>query len=116
MNLRLLCSLLLFNLNIHAQEIISGREKEIVFYDVNVITMDANRVLEHQTVVTKNGRITSLGPVKTTKFPKESTVVDGKGKYLIPGLAEMHAHVPPIDDIEPMKEVVRFFAVNGITT
>jgi imidazolonepropionase-like amidohydrolase len=116
MNLRLLCSLLLFSFNIHAQEIISAKEKEIVFYDVNVITMDANRVLEHQTVVAKNGRITSLGPVKIIKFPKASTVVDGKGKYLIPGLAEMHAHVPPIDDIEPMKEVVRLFAVNGITT
>ncbi len=39
-----------------------------------------------------------------------------KGKYLIPGLAEMHAHVPPIDDMEPMKDVLFLFAANGITT
>ena len=28
----------------------------------------------------------------------------------------MHAHVPPIDDMEPMKEVLMLFAANGITT
>ena len=43
-------------------------------------------------------------------------VIDGKGKYLMPGLGEMHAHVPPVDDLEPMKEVLFLFAANGITT
>ncbi len=100
----------------NAQQVVSSKDREIVFYDVSVIAMDADRVLEHQTVVTKNGRITSIGPASKIKFPKASLVIQGNGKYLIPGLAEMHAHVPPIDDIEPMKEVVSLFAVNGITT
>ena len=100
----------------NAQQVVSSKDREIVFYDVSVIAMDADRVLEHQTVVTKNGRITSIGPAPKIKFPKASLVIQGNGKYLIPGLAEMHAHVPPIDDIEPMKEVVSLFAVNGITT
>ena len=39
-----------------------------------------------------------------------------KGKYLLPGLAEMHAHVPPVDDLEPMKDVLKLFALNGVTT
>jgi imidazolonepropionase-like amidohydrolase len=34
----------------------------------------------------------------------------------MPGLAEMHAHVPPVDDLEPMKEVLLLFAANGVTT
>jgi imidazolonepropionase-like amidohydrolase len=34
----------------------------------------------------------------------------------MPGLAEMHAHVPPVDDIEPMKEVLTLFLCNGVTT
>jgi hypothetical protein len=34
----------------------------------------------------------------------------------MPGLAEMHAHIPPVDDLEPMKEVLMLFALNGVTT
>ena len=34
----------------------------------------------------------------------------------MPGLAEMHAHVPPVDDLEPMKDVLLLFAANGVTT
>jgi imidazolonepropionase-like amidohydrolase len=101
---------------VHAQEPAASTNREIVFQDVSVIPMDNNRVLDHQTVVTKNGKITGLGASKKIKFSKDALVIDGKGKYLMPGLAEMHAHVPPIDDIEPMKEVLRLFAVNGITT
>ncbi|MFZ6013262.1 MAG: amidohydrolase family protein [Bacteroidota bacterium] len=98
------------------QGLVSSADQEIVFQDVNVIPMDVERVDEHQTVVTKNGRIIAIGPVKKIKFQKNAIVVDGRGKYLIPGLAEMHAHVPPIDDMEPMKEVLKLFAFNGITT
>ncbi|WP_317170112.1 amidohydrolase family protein [Rhodocytophaga rosea] len=39
-----------------------------------------------------------------------------KENNLIPGLAEMHAHVPPVDNLEPMKEVLTLFLANGITT
>lgn len=101
---------------LNAQQPVSSASREIVFKDVNVITMNNERVLAHQTVVTKNGLITALGADKKVKYGKDALVIDATGKYLIPGLAEMHAHVPPIDDLEPMKEVVALFAVNGITT
>ena len=101
---------------LYAQQPESSSAREIVFQDVNVIPMDNNRVLEHQTVVTKAGKITTLGELKKVKYGKDALVIDAKGKYLIPGLAEMHAHVPPVDDIEPMKEVLTLFALNGITT
>jgi imidazolonepropionase-like amidohydrolase len=100
----------------YAQQLVSSTAREIVFQDVNVIPMDNERVLAHQTVVTKNGRITAVGALKKVKYGKDALVIDAQGKYLMPGLAEMHAHVPPIDDMEPMKEVVTLFAVNGITT
>jgi imidazolonepropionase-like amidohydrolase len=78
--------------------------------------MDRELVIEKQTVVVKNGRITGMGNADTIKYSKEAMVVDAGGKFLIPGLAEMHAHVPPLDDLEPMKEVLLLFAVNGVTT
>jgi imidazolonepropionase-like amidohydrolase len=90
--------------------------KEIVFRQVNVIPMDRERVLENQTVVVKDGKIIALTSADKARYSKDATIVEAKGKYLMPGLAEMHAHVPPVDDLEPMKEVLLLFAANGITT
>lgn len=89
---------------------------ELVFRSVNLIPMDRETVLQNQTVVVRNGVITAIGDEGTVKWGNGAKVIDGKGKYLMPGLAEMHAHVPPVDDLEPMKEVLLLFAVNGITT
>jgi len=97
-----------------AQDIVDSRQREIVIHSVNIIPMDKEEILANQTVIIKDGTITAIGP--KLKYGKNALVIDAKGKYLIPGLAEMHAHVPPIDDIEPMKEVLFLFAANGITT
>ena len=78
--------------------------------------MDEERVLPNQVVVIKNGKIVAMGDAQKIKYNKKAVVIDGKGKYLMPGLAEMHAHVPPVDDLEPMKEVLLLFAANGVTT
>ncbi len=89
---------------------------EVVFRDVNVIPMDQERVVPNQTIVVKDGKITAITSTNNAKYSKEATVVEANGKYLLPGLAEMHAHVPPVDDLAPMQEVLTLFAVNGITT
>jgi len=99
-----------------AQSMTDSYKQEIVFRNVNVIPMDRERVLEKQTVVVKNGKITALGNEGTIKYGRDALQVEAAGKYLIPGLAEMHAHVPPVDDLEPMKEVLFLFAANGVTT
>ena len=99
----------------HAQEVIE-KDREVVFKSVNVVPMDREQVIENQVVVVKNGKIQSVGNAKKVKYNKNALVIDAQGRYLIPGLAEMHAHVPPIDDLEPMKDVLLLFAANGITT
>jgi N-acyl-D-aspartate/D-glutamate deacylase len=99
-----------------AQEPVSSRDREIVFRDVNVIPMDRETVLEKQTVVVKGGKIVSVGEAGKVRYGKNALVVPAAGKYLMPGLAEMHAHVPPVDDLEPMREVLTLFITNGITT
>ncbi len=90
-----------------AQQLIDSRQREIVIRSVNVIPMEKEEVLSNQTVVIKDGKIAAIG--SKLKYGKDALVIDGNGKYLIPGLAEMHAHVPPIDDIAPMKGVLEFF-------
>ncbi|GAB3909516.1 amidohydrolase family protein [Larkinella knui] len=116
--MRSLVSLLfvLLTPSVFAQELVSNRQKEMVFKSVNVIPMDQERVLENQTVVVKNGRITAMGAEGKVQYGKDAQVIDASGKYLTPGWAEIHAHVPPIDDIEPMKDVLILYLANGITT
>jgi hypothetical protein len=99
-----------------AQQPVSNKAQEIVFLDVNVIPMATEKVLEHQVVVVRDGKITQSGSLKKTRYSKAALVIDGKGKYLMPGLAEMHAHIPPVDDLQPMKDVLMLFAANGVTT
>jgi len=68
-----------------------------VFDNVNVIPMTSNVVLENQTVVISGEEISIIGPSGNFDIGDEATVIDGTGKYLVPGLAEMHGHVPPTD-------------------
>lgn len=63
------------------------------FVDVSVVPMDTDRVLSHQTVLVTGGRITALGPAGRLRVPAAATQIDGRGKFLLPGLADMHAHV-----------------------
>ncbi len=113
--LLLLC-LLLLTQTILAQQPTSNGQRETVFRSVNVVPMDAERVLENQTVVVRDGKITAMGNEGRVRYGNNALVIEGKGKYLVPGWAEIHAHVPPIDDMEPMKEVLMLYLANGITT
>lgn len=89
---------------------------ETVFRHVNVIPMTEEKLLKDQDVVIKNGIIQTIGESGKVKYAKDARIIEAKGKFLIPGLAEMHAHVPPNDDIEAMKEVLSLFLNNGVTT
>jgi imidazolonepropionase-like amidohydrolase len=87
------------------------------FVNVNVIPMDRERIVESQTVIVRNGRIAEIGPASKVKVPDGATRVDGAGKYLMPGLAEMHGHIPPPNAPKTYTESVLFlYAANGITT
>lgn len=85
----------------------------IAFTNVNVVPMDADRVLRGQTVVVQGDRIKDLGPTSQVSVPSGATRIDGSGKYLMPGLAEMHGHMPGGD----LEETVMFlYVANGVTT
>jgi len=112
-NTLLLIIILLSSCQQKAQQ---STDPQLVFRSVNVIPMDQERVLENQDVLVSLGRIQEIGESGKVTYGEDAIIIDGRGKFLIPGLAEMHAHVPPIDDIEPMKEVLTLFLANGITT
>jgi imidazolonepropionase-like amidohydrolase len=91
----------------------------IAITNVNVIPMDKERVLMNQTVVVKDGLITDIGDAKKVKIPKGAVKIDGRGKYLIPGLIDMHVHMLSDEDGYPdelAEDELKIMVANGVTT
>ena len=88
------------------------------FTNVSVLPMTSDAVLTGQTVVVRDGTITAAGPAAEVDVPRGATVIDGEGRYLMPGLAEMHAHVPPGANPprEEVEDILFLYVANGITT
>src|SRR5688500_5287647 len=89
------------------------------FVGVTVIPMDRERVLTEQTVVVRNGRIASVGPAARSNVPAGAVRIDGRGKFLMPGLAEMHAHVQgpqAVNSEELNRDIMFLYIANGITS
>ena len=89
------------------------------FVNVNVIPMDRERVLSNQTVIVRNGIIAEIGDAKKVKVPKDAVTVDGSGKYLLPGLVDMHTHLLSDGDEFPDSigpDELRVMVANGVTT
>lgn len=92
-------------------------EGTVAFEGVSVIPMDGEHVLESQTVVVSEGLIASIGPSAEVRTPRGAEVVDGGGRYLLPGFVEMHAHLPPGDAApEYVDRLLYLFLSNGVTT
>ncbi len=63
----------------------------VIIKNVSILAADSEAFINGQTVLVKNGVIQQIDEVFT--IPTEATVVDGTGKYLIPGLIDAHVHL-----------------------
>lgn len=84
-----------------------------VFVNVNVVPMTDESVLTDHTVVVSDGKIVEVGPVDAVPVPDGAEIIDGTDRYLMPGFAEMHAHVTGDDGFD---RLANLFVANGVTT
>ena len=89
----------------------------IVIVNVNVLPMSsANvRVLSGQTVIISGDRIVKIGAAGDVRAPRGAQVIDGTGKYLIPGLVDTHVHLHGNPENEQI-ELLKLFLAQGVTT
>ncbi len=93
-----------------------AQEADFAFTNVNVLTMESDQVLTSQTVLIKDGRILKIGPSASVSTSASTQTVDGSGKYLMPGISEMHAHIPGNQNgTEAVEETLFLYLSNGIT-
>lgn len=77
------------------------------FIHVNVVPMTQDQVLRDQTVLVEKGRIAFIG--RGIAIPEGAEVIEGDGRFLSPGLADMHSHSDTREDL-------KVYLANGVTT
>jgi hypothetical protein len=97
----------------------SPRSGEVVaFTNVNLVPMTSDRVIPNQSVLVNGSKIMIVGDSEAIQIPGDALVIDGKGAYLMPGLADMHMHTRESwenRDVWPVHPLYLYLA-NGVTT
>jgi imidazolonepropionase-like amidohydrolase len=102
-------SLLLIPALLFAQSNKSTQSKTVVLTHVTVIDATGARAMPDMTVVIDGNRISDLGKSREVKVPKGAQVIDAAGKFLIPGLWDMHVHTFDKNLFLPL------YVANGVT-
>lgn len=93
----------------------AAAEAPVFFRNATVIPMDAAGSLERHDLLVENGKIARLAPAGGIAA-KGARVIDASGKFLMPGLAEMHAHVPGPEPAGYAEDVLLLYVAHGLTT
>jgi imidazolonepropionase-like amidohydrolase len=84
---------------------------------VTVIDATGGAPLPDMMVLIADQHITAMGPSKSVAIPPGAQVLDGAGKFLIPGLADMHVHLTGAGEPSGSREfILPLLVANGITT
>ena len=86
----------------------------VALVNANVLPMDRDTLLTGQTVLIRDGLIQQVGPSSRVSIPAGTTRIDAGGKYVMPGLADVHVHM--VGPREIQEELLKMYVVEGVTT
>jgi len=88
---------------------------DLIIFDTNIVDVETGDIAENQTIEIRNGKIVGIHSGEAD-FPAEDTI-RAFGKYVIPGLWDMHVHFRGGDSlIAENKDLLGLFIANGVTT
>jgi imidazolonepropionase-like amidohydrolase len=96
-----------------------------VFRGFNLVDSVGNRTTANSAMIVDNGKITWVGPTAQLKAPAGAESVDLAGKYVMPGLIDLHVHIGAVRDMaqnpdfytrESVEKDLRQYAAYGVTT
>ena len=93
-------------------------QQDVVFLNVNVISMRDSGIAGNKTVVVRNSKILKIENFDSKKAYKNSRIVDGNGAYLVPGFFDMHMHFYHDFGLDKkfLNDEVKLPLMNGVTT
>jgi imidazolonepropionase-like amidohydrolase len=94
-----------------ALTLLAALQAPIAFTHTNIIDGRDSVPRRDQTVVVRGNKIVSAGPASTIKVPANASIIDARGKYLIPGLWDMHVHTTIIGG----RDLLALYPANGVT-
>lgn len=86
-------------------------QQPVAIVNATVIDATSPRPRRDQTILIRGDRIVAVGPKATTSVPINARAIDAAGKFVIPGMWDMHTHV----DIPGGEELLAAYVVNGVT-
>jgi imidazolonepropionase-like amidohydrolase len=108
----LLCALLAVGAT--ASNAADHANRSVLIRGATVVALDADAPSGPQDLLIRDGRIVEIAPT-TKRRVADTLVIDATGKFVMPGLVEMHAHVPP--HVAPrLQGVLDLFLAHGVTT
>jgi imidazolonepropionase-like amidohydrolase len=70
----------------------------IAIVGATVIDGNGGRPLENATVVVRGEKIADVGPRTSVRIPQQAQIIDGRNKFVMPGLIDTNVHMAPISD------------------
>ena len=96
------------------QQAQNSGETALLLTNVNILDVRSGEIMQDMQIVVNSGKIAQISASVEGDF---ITTIDGQGAYAVPGLAEMHAHIPsPPTSEERIAETLFLYLSNGITT
>ncbi|GHF22845.1 amidohydrolase [Kordiimonas sediminis] len=89
---------------------------DLLIENATVIDVRTGKAIPNSMVAVEGSKITYVGPNDPDTVVKAGTVIDGTGKYIIPGIWDMHVHLEGTDLIEDNELLFPVFLAHGITT
>ena len=87
----------------------------VAIVNVHVLRLDRGDVLRGQTVIVDGGVIREMAPAGKVTIPEGARTIEGTGKYLMPGLVDLHVHLHGNPEHE-QHALLKLFVANGVTT
>src|SRR5262245_15263772 len=75
--------------------------------DATIIPMDRDSAIRNATILIRDGRIAEIGPSSRVSVPGNARTIDGRGKWVIPGLVDMLGNI--FDDELGTDSVVSYY-------
>ncbi|KAJ5087327.1 amidohydrolase [Penicillium angulare] len=78
---------------------------EIIFYNANVVDVEAGKTTPNAVVHIKNGRILNVLSDSSAIYPTQPNTVDLKGQYICPGLIDCHVHLTATPGSSSLRDI-----------
>ena len=94
----------------------AAQDATVAFVNATVVDVERGTLVPRQTIVIRRGRIHQVGPASTTRVPPGASRVDLAGRFVIPGLWDMHVHIGGDGSVDPLVGYYgSLLLANGVT-